>query len=92
MFIDLGFKVHPDKSVFIPSQKLEFLGFIVDLVKMTVSLPASKVANVPSLCDLEIKSTKLSIRQMLHIVGTLNSHSVAVEYGGNHFKHLGLNL
>lgn len=29
-----------------------------------------------------------TIRYILHIVGTLNSYCAAVEYGGNHFKHL----
>ena len=27
---DLGFSIHPDKSVLLPTQKLEFLGFVLD--------------------------------------------------------------
>lgn len=30
----------------------------------------------------------MTIRFVLHIIGTLNSYCVAVEYGGNHFKGL----
>ena len=33
----LGFVVHPDKSVFIPSHRLIFLGFVIDSVKMAVT-------------------------------------------------------
>ena len=34
----LGLTVHPDKSVFVPKQKVTFLGFITDSVKMTITL------------------------------------------------------
>lgn len=30
----------------------------------------------------------MSIRNVLHIIGTLNSYCVAVDYGANHFKNL----
>lgn len=88
LFSELGFKVHEEKSVLQPTQTLEFLGFIIDSINMTVSLPREKTLNVLSLCEMGIKASNLSIRQVLHIVGTLNSYSVGIEYGGNHFKHL----
>lgn len=88
VFSDLGFKVHQEKSVLLPTQKLEFLGFIIDSINMTITLPESKVANVLSLCELGLRISSITIRQMLHIVGTLNAYSVGVEYGANHFKHL----
>ena len=37
LFTDLGFLVHPDKSVFIPQQHIVFLGFVLNSVTMTVS-------------------------------------------------------
>ena len=37
---DLGFQIHPDKSVQIPSQRLEFLGFMLDSNALTVTLTA----------------------------------------------------
>lgn len=88
LLIDLGFKVHLDKSEMIPTQKLQFLGFFIDSVKMTVSLPDSKVDNVIDICDLALKSSVLSIRFVLHIIGTLNSYCVAVDYGANNFKQI----
>jgi hypothetical protein len=30
----LGFIAHEDKSVFVPSKKLQFLGFLIDTEKM----------------------------------------------------------
>ena len=34
----LGFVVHPDKSRFVPSQVVEYLGFIINSVTMTLRL------------------------------------------------------
>ena len=36
--LELGFLIHPRKSQWIPSQVVEILGFIVNLVAMTVSV------------------------------------------------------
>ena len=41
LFTKLGFHIHPEKSVFIPSQKLTFLGFVLDSIAMTLTLTDS---------------------------------------------------
>ena len=38
LFIKLGFVVHPTKSVFQPTQSLEFLGFVLDSILMRVTI------------------------------------------------------
>ena len=38
LLIKLQFSKHPDKSQFIPVQKMEYLGFTLDSISMTVSL------------------------------------------------------
>ena len=38
----LGFVAHPDKSILIPSQQLEFLSFILNFVEMTIRLTPEK--------------------------------------------------
>lgn len=38
LFHQLGFVIHPDKSVLIPTQRLTFLGFVLDSQSMTVAL------------------------------------------------------
>lgn len=55
---------------------------------MTVNLPEGKVQNVLELCNQGLRLQEMTIRFVLHIIGTLNSYSVAVEYGANHFKGL----
>lgn len=34
----LGFTIHPGKSVFVPKQKITFAGFIIDSMRMTITL------------------------------------------------------
>ena len=38
MFLRLGFLIHPDKSAFLPTQKLTYLRFIFDSVNMLLSV------------------------------------------------------
>ena len=45
LFSDLGFIVHNEKSVFIPSQEVTFLGFLLKSVTMTISLTPEKVTH-----------------------------------------------
>ena len=42
----LGFTIHQTKSVFIPTQTIEFLGFILDTKSMTVSLTEHKIKKI----------------------------------------------
>ena len=45
LLIKLGFSIHPNKSQFIPVQKIEYLGFTLDSTAMTVSLTDIKQQN-----------------------------------------------
>ena len=42
LFTKLGFVVHSDKSVFEPTQEIEFLGFIINSLNMSVTLSTAK--------------------------------------------------
>ena len=35
---ELGFKIHPEKSVLVPTQQTTFLAFMIDYVRMTIAL------------------------------------------------------
>ena len=47
---NLGFVVHLEKSVFVPSQEIEYLGFIINLVTMIVRLTIEKKKKIFDLC------------------------------------------
>ena len=38
-----GLVIHPEKSVFIPQQKMIFLGFVIDSVRMIVMLTEDNI-------------------------------------------------
>ena len=44
LFISLGFHIHPEKSVIVPSQSIEYLGFVLSSVTMTVKLTDAKIS------------------------------------------------
>ena len=50
LFTHLGLWVHEEKSVFTPSQTIEFLGFVLNSVHMTVSLTANKKEKLQHSC------------------------------------------
>ena len=84
----LGFFVHDKKSVFVPTQKITYLGNIIDTFSMTVYLPQEKVKRIKEECwSLMIKKI-VSIRVLAKVIGILVSSFSAVEYGPLHYRVL----
>ena len=42
VLLKLGFSIYPEKSQLIPVQKVEYLGFLIDSVKMKMSFTKTK--------------------------------------------------
>ena len=61
LFSKLGFTIHPEKSVFVPSQELIFLGFKLNSFTMTVELTSEKKARLASACRKILESKCLTI-------------------------------
>ena len=89
LFISLGFKIHPEKSVVIPTQVLEFLGFILNSILMTVSLTEKKAEKILQLCQkFSYPSRQFTIREVASFIGTLVSSFPGVEFGPLHYRHI----
>ena len=58
LFTDLGFVINVDKSCVIPAQQINFLGFVLDSVSMTITLTDDKKAEVKSICNAIIATQK----------------------------------
>ena len=67
----LGFRINWGKSVLVPQQRLEYLGVVLDLEKMTFSLPREKVERVLSLV-LSSEAPFLKRFELESLVGFLN--------------------
>ena len=89
LFVSLGFKIHPEKSVIIPTQILEFLGFILNSILMLVTLTNKKAVKILQLCQtFSLPNKRFTIREVASFLGTLVSSFPGVEFGPLHFRHI----
>ena len=88
VFESLGFVVHDEKSVVEPVRKIEFLGFDIDSVSMTVKVSQRKAEKLINVCkNLRTKSVS-SIRSVASVVGKFVACHPGAEYAPLHFKTL----
>ena len=67
----LGFTIHPIKSVFKPTQTIEFLGFVLNSVSMTVTLTEHKMEKIKNVCCDLMEKSKVSIQFLAEVIGKL---------------------
>ena len=84
----LGFVVHPDKSVFVPSQTIEYFGFIINSVDMTVTLTNTKKENIMQLCISILADEQPLIRSVAQLLGKFTSSFPAVLFGPLLYRRL----
>lgn len=84
----LGFTVHPEKSVMLPTQILTYLGFILDSIFMTVTLTPEKANKIVWLCSQLSKLRECSIRQCAEVIGNLVAAEPGVEIAPLFYKRL----
>jgi hypothetical protein len=61
LFQQLGFVIHPEKSVLHPVQAIKFLGFVINSLSMTVRLIPRKITKVKSFCNSLLNKHKLNL-------------------------------
>ena len=82
----LGFTVHPEKSSFIPSHIITYLGFVLNSLKMTVSLTPGKIEKILLLSQQLLSQQTCTIRQCAILVGNWVAAEPAVDYAPIHYK------
>ena len=88
LFDKLGFVVHPEKSVFVPSQVITFLGFILDSKNMTIRLTPEKAEKLKNYCQEIIIMPKPSIRTIAKLLGLMTSSFPGVRYGPLYYRRI----
>ena len=81
LFTELGFYIHPSKSVFLPTQTLTFLGFILNSIKMTISPTPEKVEKIVKARRQLVKKTNPLILDVARVIGLIISLFPGAEYG-----------
>ena len=84
----LGFVVQPEKSVFIPTQKLMFLGFTLDSVPMQVSPTPDKALKLKQAATDLLNCRNPTIREVAKVLGLIVSSFPGVAYGPLHYRYL----
>ena len=82
----LGLVAHPEKSVFNPSQQLEFLRFILNSVYMTIRLTLEKAAGLKMTCHALLTNPSPTIRELARVVGKIVSSFPRVMYGPLYYR------
>lgn len=85
---NLGFVINFEKSHFTPSQNLEYLGFVVNTLEMTLHLPGYKVESIKTLCSTFLGQRELSVRDLSQLIGTLTASIQAIFPAPLHYRHL----
>ena len=84
----LGFTINSKKSIFEPSQVLDFLGFSVDTRRMILQLPEEKVQKTIKSCRHMLNQSWTSPRNLAHLIGLLTSAQPAVLPAPLHYRAL----
>ena len=88
LFDKLGFVVHPDKSVLIPTQRIVFLGFILDSLKMWVSLTPERAQKLVEACCKLLNNPRPTIREVAQVLGLMTSSFPGAMFGPLHYRSL----
>ena len=86
----LGFIVNYQKSQLLSSQKIEFLGFLIDSNTMTLQLPGEKLQKIRKKCQELLAMTTVSVRELSKFLGLLTSSIQAIFPAPPplHYRHL----
>ena len=84
----LGFYINWEKSVLEPSNILEFLGFLINSIDMTVKLTPTKKQKIIQLANQVLNSTGPTIRTVAKLLGKFTSSMPAVMFGKLHYRAL----
>ena len=85
---ELGFTIHPEKSILVPTQQIIFLGFVIDSVKMTITLTEERKQSIYMLCQNILSNYQASIRDLAQTIGVIVSSFRAVPYGQMYYREL----
>ena len=83
-----GFYIHYEKSVLKPTQRLTFLGFVIDSKDMSIYLPDSKIDKLKSCVHELLSCSSVTVERLSQVIGFLVSCLPAFTYGKLHYRSL----
>ena len=87
----LGLIVHPSKSILFPCQEIEYLGFIINSINITLTLTLVKKQKILLLFDKTLSSPQVKIRKLSQLLGKFSNNFIAVPQGNLYYRSLQIN-
>jgi hypothetical protein len=84
----LGFLINWEKSIVDPAQILEYLGLVVDSVRLSFALPQLKATSVKAMCDAALKKGCISLREIASIMGNFTWAIPTIPFAQAHFRRM----
>ena len=84
----LGYDINREKSVFEPSQRIVYFGFILDSVLFKVFLPTEKVEKIICLAKFLLLGGKLIVRDLASFIGLIINAFHAILEAPLHYREL----
>lgn len=84
----LGFTINWKKSIAGPTQKIEFLGFIINSIEMTLAVPSEKLKGLQAECRKLKSGHMTTVRTLAHVIGLMTSVSLAILPAPLHYRGL----
>lgn len=88
LFDSLGLTIHPAKSVFQPTQTIEFLGFQLNSVTRLVSLTVRKQDKISGMAKSLAEKSQITILELASIIGNIVAADPAVPLAPLRYKLL----
>ena len=76
-FVKLGFVINLKKSVLVPCQILEYLGYILNTIQLTVTLPRDKIGRFRDYANFILSRNHCKIREVARLLGLMTSYTTA---------------
>ena len=84
----LGFTIHPEKSVRVPTQEIEFLGFVLNSVGIAIKLTDYRSGKIISKIKKLRYEENQTIRDLASVIGSLVATFPVLPYGKLHYREL----
>ena len=84
----LGFTINLKKLLLIPTQVITLLGFQIHSMCMMISLPAEKANKILDCCRCLLVSQRITLQNLVSLLGLLQSSRPAMWRAPLHFRHL----
>ena len=88
LFVKLGFVINLKKSVLFPCQILEYLGYILNTIQLTVTLPLDKIERFRDYANFILSRNHCKIREVARLLGLMTSYTTAIRFGRLFTHHL----